>query len=37
LRLDFAAALAIFAAFQIGAVLAAIPLFRSETHSAAPK
>lgn len=37
LRLDFAAALAIFAALQTGAALAAIPLFRSETHSAAPK
>lgn len=37
LRLDFAAALAIFAALQTGAALVAIPLFRSETHSAAPK
>lgn len=37
LRLDFAAALAIFAALQTGAALAAIPLFRSETHSAVPK
>lgn len=37
LRLGFGPALAIFSAVQLGAAVAAIPLFRSETPLAAPK